>query len=257
MSSTPFSLLFLLADAACVRIRQATASRTARMGFQDEHLLADRLNQDQQLGLQLGQCTGHITGLFQKIRGVGKTDLADTHHRIQNKKTKPGQWQQADRHPLDYYLEHIPTWAAIETPLRQAFEAPLIDGRPDKTQLKPLSSSHYGPSELAEILRVLEGSREDFLRLCLLGPTAPYPNLICVSTPDKLVFYHYHDLITHLSSQPWQWTNTQGKSITLGNILRLKRYGGSANGNRAMGINVQVHICPTNLGGLRHLEVSR
>ncbi len=257
MSSTPFALLTLLADAACFRLRQATASQTARLGFLEEHHLAERLNQDKTLGEQLGQFTGQQLGHFQKISGVGKTDLADAHHRIQNKKTKPGQWQQADRHPLDYYLQHLPAWGTIETPLREAFEAPLVEGRPDKTQLKPLSSQHHAPGQLDEIIRVLDGSRDDFLRLCLLGPTAPYPNLICVSTPDKLRFYHYQDLITHLSSQTWQWTNTQGKSVTLGNILRLKRYGGSANGNLAMANHVQVHICPTNLGDLRHLEVTR
>ena len=129
-----------------------TASQTAKNGFSAEFALANLLSTNKVLRDRLT----HFRGVgvcenikFHKIEGVGKIDISNGETHIQNKRTKRGQWQQADRHYLDYYLGHIPQWKEIETPLRDLLEAPItaINGRPDTSVLKYLTQENYSQEE--------------------------------------------------------------------------------------------------------------
>ena len=257
-NTTNTTNLDMLATVACKLLTSQVAGQIAKNGFSAEVKVAEVLNSDTSLRERLGQFRG-LEGLghFRKLKGFGKVDISDGETHIQVKRTKKRQWQQVDRHKLDYYLKHIPQWQKIEGALRGLLEADLRpDGRPDTSTLKCLTRDNYSEVQLGELIQTLEETKLDFLNICLLGLESEKPNIMTAYYPDdkRLSSYHYRDLIKHLMGCQWNYTNGMGKSISLGNILRIKRYGGSCHGDYSLGNQLQVHICPSNLNVLEALE---
>ena len=187
--------------------KKTSGSEIAKVGFEEEILLTNNLNNDLILREKLCDFLKieHL-GTFKKIKGNGKIDISDSGHcRIQVKRSK-ADFNQFQRLWVEELTNQIPELKSIQYILKNLCEKPLkpcgklVDRT--KTRIK-LDEDTYSQEELSNFIHVLNQNKKKLLEYVWFGKENDKPNVLIVTKINKdeqrkkLIVYNLSELIEY------------------------------------------------------------
>jgi hypothetical protein len=215
-----------------------TNSNTAKNGYKEEFLVCNDLNKNSDLRKSFVEFLGNNYDHCSRVNGNYKCDIQSNNKVIngQVKKYKKGQFQQLDRHWIDYLIKYIPELEEVSYILKNLCECPLLSNKThiDKSKsIKKLCLSNYSQIELNNFIDILNKHKKEILNYAFFGTNQKLKPeyLFGIEYKDnirrKIILYKIKDIIIYL--EKLQFRISKRKTvIKLGNdsILSLQRKGG-------------------------------